>query len=47
MKINSKDFAVPEGHEVNLHKWRTMVDPVYKSKEHYQELLAKHVAQLS
>jgi PPK2 family polyphosphate:nucleotide phosphotransferase len=47
MKINSKDFAVPEGHEVNLRKWPTIVDPVYKSKEHYQELLAEHVAQLS
>jgi PPK2 family polyphosphate:nucleotide phosphotransferase len=47
MKINSKDFAVPEGHEVDLHKWPTIVDPVYKSKEKYQELLAEHVAQLS
>ncbi len=47
MKINSKDFAVPEGHEVNLQKWPTMVDPVYKSKGQYQELLAEHVAQLS
>jgi len=47
MKINSKDFAVPEGHEVNLKKWPTIVDPVYKSKEQYQELLAEHVAQLS
>jgi PPK2 family polyphosphate:nucleotide phosphotransferase len=47
MKINSKDFAVPEGHEVNLQKWPTIVDPVYKSKEQYQELLEEHVAQLS
>jgi PPK2 family polyphosphate:nucleotide phosphotransferase len=47
MKINSKDFAVPEGHEVNLQKWPTIVDPVYKSKEQYQKLLAEHVAQLS
>jgi PPK2 family polyphosphate:nucleotide phosphotransferase len=47
MKINSMDFAVPEGHEVDLQKWPTMVDPVYKSKEQYQELLAEHVAQLS
>jgi PPK2 family polyphosphate:nucleotide phosphotransferase len=47
MKINSKDFAVPEGHEVDLHKWPTIVDPAYKSKEKYQELLAEHVAQLS
>src|SRR4029077_16948840 len=47
MKINSKDFRVQEGDEVNLKKWPTKVDPVYKSKEHYKELLEKHVAQLS
>ena len=47
MKISSKDFRVREGHEVNLRKWRTNVEPVYKSKEHYQKLLGEHVAQLS
>ncbi len=47
MKINSKDFRVPEGDEVNLKKWPTTVKPVYKSKEHYQKLLTGHVAQLS
>ena len=47
MKINSKDFRVREGQEVNLKKWPTKVDPVYKSKEQYQKLLAEHVAQLS
>jgi PPK2 family polyphosphate:nucleotide phosphotransferase len=47
MKFSSKDFSVPEGDEVNLKKWPTLVDPVYKSKEHYQELLSEHVAQLS
>src|SRR3984893_5018531 len=47
MKINSKDFRVREGDEVNLRKWPTNVDPVYKSKEHYKELLGEHVAQLS
>ncbi len=47
MKIDSKDFRVKEGDEVNLKKWPTAVDPVYKSKEHYQELLRDHVAQLS
>jgi hypothetical protein len=39
MKINSKDFRVPEGHEVDLKKWPTKVDPVYKSKEQYKKLL--------
>ena len=47
MKINSKDFRVREGDEVNLRKWPTKVDPVYKSKEQYQKLLEEHVAQLS
>jgi len=30
MKIHSKDFRVREGCEVNLKKWPTKVDPVYK-----------------
>jgi PPK2 family polyphosphate:nucleotide phosphotransferase len=47
MKISSKDFRVREGDEVNLKKWPTLVDPVYKSKEQYQELLGEHVAKLS
>lgn len=47
MKINSKDFRVREGDDVSLRKWPTKVDPVYKSKEQYQELLAEHVAKLS
>jgi PPK2 family polyphosphate:nucleotide phosphotransferase len=47
MKISSKDFRVPEGHDVDLGKWPTIVDPVYKSKEQYQELLTDHVTRLS
>jgi PPK2 family polyphosphate:nucleotide phosphotransferase len=47
MKINSKDFRVREGDEVNLKKWPTNVEPVYRSKEDYQKLLGEHVAQLS
>ena len=47
MKISSKDFRVGEGDEVDLRKWSTKVEPVYKSKEHYQKLLAEHVARLS
>jgi hypothetical protein len=43
MKIRSEDFCVREGEEVDLKKWPTMADPVYKSKEHYQELLEDHV----
>ena len=47
MKISSKDFRVREGDEVNLKKWPTIIDPVYKSTKDYQELLEEHVAQLS
>jgi PPK2 family polyphosphate:nucleotide phosphotransferase len=47
MKINSKGFRVREGEDVNLKKWPTKVNPVYKSKEQYQTFLAEHVAQLS
>lgn len=47
MKINLKDFRVREGDEVNLRKWPTNVEPVYKSKQHYQKLLGEHITQLS
>lgn len=47
MKIDLNDFRVREGDDVNLQKWPTDVAPAYKSKEHYRELLAEHVAQLS
>ena len=47
MKINSKNFRVREGHEVDLKSWPTKVDPVYKSKEQYKKILEEHVAQLS
>jgi PPK2 family polyphosphate:nucleotide phosphotransferase len=46
MKIDSKDFRVT-GKKVNLSKWPTIVKPVYKSKEQYQELLGEHVEKLS
>ena len=47
MKINSKNFRVREGHEVDLKEWPMKVDPVYKSKEQYKKILDEHVAQLS
>ena len=47
MKINPKDFRVREGDEVDLKKWPTIVEPVYKSKAQYEELLGEHVARLS
>jgi len=47
MKVNFKDFRVPEGAEVKLRKWPTDVKPLYSSKQQYQRLLDEHVAQLS
>ncbi|GBQ87594.1 hypothetical protein AA13595_2187 [Gluconacetobacter johannae DSM 13595] len=47
MTIHSDDFRVREGDEVNLRKWPTLIDPVYKSKEQYQNILKAHVECLS
>ncbi|OAI15593.1 phosphate--nucleotide phosphotransferase [Methylomonas lenta] len=47
MKINIKDFRVPEGEKVNLKKWPTLVDPVYKSKKKYHKLLEAQIEELS
>ena len=47
MKIDAKDFRVREGKKVKLKKWPTKVDPVYKSKDQYQEILTEHVQHLS
>jgi PPK2 family polyphosphate:nucleotide phosphotransferase len=47
MKINSKDFRVSEGEQVDLKKWPTKVKPVYELKKEYQEILEDHVRQLS
>jgi PPK2 family polyphosphate:nucleotide phosphotransferase len=47
MKINPDDFRLREGDKVNLRKWPTLIDPVYKSKSKYKKLLEQHVDQLS
>jgi PPK2 family polyphosphate:nucleotide phosphotransferase len=47
MKIHSERFCVEESEDVDLGKRPTRVDPVYKSKEHYQEILRDHVEQLA
>jgi PPK2 family polyphosphate:nucleotide phosphotransferase len=46
-KIRSKEFRVDEGDEVDLRRLPTIVRPFYKSKDHYQDLIEKHVQQLS
>jgi PPK2 family polyphosphate:nucleotide phosphotransferase len=47
LKIDSQDFRVREGDRVKLRKWPTKVASIYTSKEHYKELLADQVEQLS
>jgi PPK2 family polyphosphate:nucleotide phosphotransferase len=47
MNIDSKDFRVREGDEVDLSKWPTKVTPVYDSGKQYHMLLEDHVARLS
>src|SRR6202048_4280335 len=47
MKSKPSDFRVPSGKEVNLTKWPTMVDPLYKTKRDYRKQLQEHVDQLS
>jgi PPK2 family polyphosphate:nucleotide phosphotransferase len=45
--INSKAFRVRFGRKVTLTEWPTTMKPFFKSKERYQELLEKHVEELS
>ena len=47
MNINSTDFRVGERDEVNLNKWPTKIEPVYKTTAHYKRLLEEHVQLLS
>ena len=47
MHIKSSDFRVRAGQRVDLRKWPTLVDPVYKTNEEYQALLARHIKALS
>ncbi len=45
--IETKSFRVKEDHKVDLARWPTRVEPVYRSKEEYHEILADHVGRLS
>jgi len=47
MKIDVDEYRVPEGEPVRLARWPTRRKPHYKSKDHYQKLLAEQVEQLS
>ncbi len=47
MHIKSSDFLVRAGERVDLKKWPTLVEPVYKTNGEYQTLLGKHISALS
>src|SRR5271154_502004 len=47
MTIDSSDYRVPPNKKVDLGEWPTVVDPYYKSKKQYQELLNLHMEKLS
>ena len=47
MKISTKEFRIREGGKVRLKKLPTKVKPFYKSDEHYKDLLAAHIKELS
>jgi PPK2 family polyphosphate:nucleotide phosphotransferase len=47
MKIKSRDFAVPAGKKVRLNDHPTLVDPFFKSKAEYEDILDRHVRKLS
>ncbi len=47
MKIDSVDFRVGPKEKVKLRKWPTIIKPFCESKKGYQELLGKHVEELS
>jgi len=47
VKIRTDDFRVREGDDIKLHKLATITEPICESTKDYQELLAKHVLQLS
>src|SRR6266446_3425536 len=46
MKIDPDDFHVAPSAHVKLHKRPTLIRPFYKSREHYQELLGRHIEDL-
>ena len=47
MHLKSNNYRVRAAERVELRKWPTLVDPVYKSSEEYQDLRRKHIKALS
>ncbi|MGH8206750.1 MAG: ADP-polyphosphate phosphotransferase [Steroidobacteraceae bacterium] len=46
-KVHGEAYRVKPGARLDLGKWPTRVDPVYRSKQHYQSLLQQHTDELS
>ncbi len=46
MKIDTERFVVTKGERVQLRRRPTNIDPVYRTREDYEDALAKHVEQL-
>ena len=46
MPIRPREFRVDQDAKIRLKRWPTCVEPYYRSKAHYEELLAEHVAEL-
>jgi PPK2 family polyphosphate:nucleotide phosphotransferase len=46
-KIKTNQYKVKQDEKVKLKKWATLVEPIYSSKEEYQELLLAQIKELS
>src|SRR3954471_10372211 len=46
MKMDADDFRASEGKKIHLRNWPTETKKVYRSKKHYEEMLADHIDQL-
>jgi PPK2 family polyphosphate:nucleotide phosphotransferase len=47
VEINSNEYRVREGRQIELKKWPTRVDPVYRNTREYREILGEHSKALS
>ena len=47
MKEQAKACRVHEGQAVELERWPTRIEPVYRSRDDYRSVLEEHVARLS
>jgi PPK2 family polyphosphate:nucleotide phosphotransferase len=45
--LDPSQFKVREGQKVDLKHWPTEVKPFYRSKEDYEEILARHIGDMS